>query len=385
MTHYNFTTIDADSALAIGASDTLTFAAGPASRATVTYSPLDLPLPARIDVTTGSHTVTFGPGLSDLTQNGGAIFADGSKLFVGGAGDDRSLGSDAGDGLYGGAGADTLDGGAGDDFLHGNSGDDSLTGGLGVNTVLGGKGNDTIVAATGGETRGSYAHGNQGADEVIGGGGADTLLGGQGDDMLAGRAGDDYLSGDLGDDELHGGDGADTLLGGEGDDILQSGGGRDVLRGGAGDDLIVVEQSSGAAAYGEAGNDVIVSAAAGKDILSGGEGRDRFELATVTGPSEGQDDVIIDWQAGDQLNFVQVSIYSILPLSYSEFVAGSYGEALSIANQHIAGPGAVYVAAQVGADVIVFAETDGNRADGADIAVVLQGRTLADISLTDFV
>jgi Ca2+-binding RTX toxin-like protein len=385
MTTYSFETIGSADALAISASDTLLFAQGPASAIGVRYSPLDLTLPARIEVTVGDRTVAFGTGLADLTLHGGAILPDGSKLFVGSAQDDRVTGTDAGDGLYGGAGADSLDGGRGADFLQGNSGDDSLTGGFGANIVYGGQGDDLIIAANGAETAGAFAHGNMGHDEVIGGGGNDTLLGGQGDDFIAGRNGDDYLSGDLGEDELHGGQGADTLLGGAGKDVIQTGGGADRVLGGDGDDLIVIELSGGAIVDGQAGNDTIVEAGLGKDLISGGEGRDRFEFVTKTGPTEGQDDVILDWEAGDQLHFAQVSIYSILPLSYSEFAADSYAQALAIANQHIAGPGAVYVAAQVGADVIVFADTDGDRSDGADIAVVLAGTTLADIGLENFV
>ena len=385
MTTYHFDTIESADALAITAADTLIFATGPASAVGVRYSPLDLPLPPRIDMTVGDRTVAFGSELSGLTQNGGAVLPDGSRLFIGGVQDDRVTGADASDGLFGGAGADSLDGGRGDDFLQGNSGNDSLTGGFGANTVHGGQGDDLIIAADGAETAGSFAHGNLGQDEVIGGGGNDTLLGGQGNDFIAGRDGDDYLSGDLGDDELHGGDGADILLGGAGKDIIQTGGGADRVRGGEGDDLIVIELSGGAIVDGQAGNDTIVAAGLGKDILSGGEGRDRFEFVTKTGPTEGQDDVILDWEAGDQFNFAQFSIYSILPLSYSEFEADSYAQALAIANQHISGPGAAYVAAQVGADVIVFANTDDDRSDGADIAVVLAGTTLAQIGLENFV
>ena len=70
--------------------------------------------------------------------------------------------------------------------------------------------------------------------------------------------------------------------------------------------------------------------------------------------------------------------------TYSFETIGS-AAALAIANQHIAGPGAVYVAAQVGADVIVFADTDGDRSNGADIAVVLAGTHLDEISLANFV
>lgn len=385
MTTYSFETIGSAEALAIAPSDILTFANGPANAVTVHYSPLDLTLPARIEVTVGDRTVAFGTGLSDLTQNGGAIFADGSKLLIGGAGNEILGGSAAGDALYGGAGDDNLDGAQGDDVLQGNSGHDVIYGGSGSNTIHGGKDDDVIFASLGTETRGSFANGNLGDDEIFGGGGADTLRGGQGEDLVSGGAGNDFLAGDLGKDELFGGAGDDTLLGGGGNDIIHTGGGQDRVLGGDGDDLIIIQYSGLAVVDGEGGDDVIVSAAPGKDFLSGGDGHDRFEFATRTGPAAGQDDVILDWESGDQLNFVEVRIQAILPLSYSEFTADSYAQALAIANQHISGPGAVYVAAQVGADVIVFAETDGDRSDGADIAVVLAGTTLDQISLANFV
>lgn len=412
MTTHNFETIGAAQALAISGADSLVFTTGSGNSVSVAYGPEDLPQPPRITVTQNGHAVEFGEGLVDLTLHAKAIFPDGSRLFVGGSQNDKVSGSDAGDGLYGGAGADTLNGGGGDDFMQGNSGDDVLIGGLGSNTVYGGKGDDVIYASSDSETRGSFGHGNLGNDDVFGGGGDDTLLGGQGDDYLDGRAGDDYLSGDLGDDtllgglgddllagragddyltggdgddDLFGGEGADTLLGGAGLDKIQTNGGRDRVLGGDGDDVIVIDGPGGAIVNGEAGNDLIVSAAAGKDILSGGEGKDRFEIVATDPPTEGQDDVILDWESGDQLSFFGVSIYSILPRSYSEFVADSYASAKAIANEHISATGAIYVAAQVGDDVIVFAETDANSADGADVALVLMGVTLADISLSNFV
>ena len=64
--------------------------------------------------------------------------------------------------------------------------------------------------------------------------------------------------------------------------------------------------------------------------------------------------------------------------------ADSYAQALSIANEHISASGAIYVAAQVGGDVYVFADT-GDPQDGADVSILLTGRTLADIGLTNFV
>jgi hypothetical protein len=121
-------------------------------------------------------------------------------------------------------------------------------------------------------------------------------------------------------------------------------------------------------------------------VLTGGEGRDRFDFVAHTGPNEGHDDLITDWNgAEDRISFHQVSIYTILPRAYSEFVAADYAEAFRIAEEHIAFTGAQYVAAQVGDDVVVFADTNGTAADGADIAVVLVGRTLDDIDLTNFI
>lgn len=96
---------------------------------------------------------------------------------------------------------------------------------------------------------------------------------------------------------------------------------------------------------------------------------------------------IRDWEQGDQIHFAAVSILGtsdILPRSYSEFVATDYATALSIANEHISAAGAIYVAAQVGNDVYVFADT-GDPEDGADVSILLTGRTLADIGLANFV
>lgn len=384
MTIYAFETITAEQALNIQTGDYLTFAGGPASQVSVVYSPADLPLPARIDVSFGGRTVTFGPELADLSQRGALEMGDHSRLFIGDDGRDAFTGLAGGDAAYGAGGDDQMRGGDGDDFLHGNQGDDTLYGDAGSNTLYGGKGDDVINVASYGETKGSWAHGNQGNDEIIGGAGDDVLYGGQGDDFLAGKEGDDVLNGDLGDDEIFTGQGDDLASGGAGNDTLSNSDGSDALLGGAGDDLIVTYGRGHTLADGGAGADTLVSASTGQSILYGGAGRDRFEFAGHSPPTEGRDDVIADWGSDDQLHFAQVSIYSILPRSYSEFAADDYGQALSIADEHIAFAGAHYVAAQVGGDVIVFADTNGDPSDGADTAVVLLGRTLADISLSNF-
>ena len=394
MLEYAFDTITPEQALNIGAGDTLTFNGGPANRVTVVYQSAD-PLaltsePPRILVTYEGRTVAFGTGLTELSKTGGLVMADGSKLFIGDTGGDRFTGGASDDGAYGGAGADTLAGGDGRDLLQGNSGDDSLVGGAGSDTIYGGQGDDVIVTnredAALVDEQGDWAHGNLGDDEITGGASADTLLGGQGADVLQGGDGNDYLSGDLGDDQLFGGMGWDTLVGGAGADTLHGGFGLDVLSGGDGNDWLVAQGPEITLLTGDAGDDTLTAASADKDVLVGGEGRDRFEIIAKADPAERIDAEIRDWEAHDTLHFPEVSIFgaaSILPRSYSEFVAADYEQALALANEHISAAGAKYVAAQVGNDVFVFADL-GDPADGADVSILLVGRTLADISLSNF-
>jgi Ca2+-binding RTX toxin-like protein len=393
---YAFDTITAEQALTLKAGDTLTFNGGPGRTVSVvyqSYDPLALtPELPRIFITYGGRTVAFSTDLTQVSSAGGLVMADGSQLYVGDTAANRITFGAGDDGLYGGPGDDTMNGGDGRDLIQGNSGDDVLIGGLGADSLYGGQGDDVIYASrdTGGTAgeAGDWANGNLGDDQIAGGAGNDTLLGGQGNDFIGGGEGSDWLSGDLGDDDLIGGLGNDTLNGGAGADQLQAGFGADVLNGGAGDDTMISQGPDASTLSGGDGSDLIVSGGAGRDVVFGGEGRDRFEFVAKTAPSVGLEAEIRDWESGDTLSFPGVSILStassILPRSYSEFVAGSYAEALSIADEHISATGAVYVAAQVGSDVYVFADT-GDPADGADIAIVLVGRTLADISLSNFV
>jgi Ca2+-binding RTX toxin-like protein len=393
---YAFNTITADQALNIQPGDTLTFNGGPAHNVTVvyqSYDPLALsPEPPRVFVTYEGRTVAFSTNLVQLSKAGALVMADGSKLYIGDTSDERVTGSALDDGLFGGPGSDTVSGGDGRDLLQGNSGDDRLVGGAGRDSMYGGQGNDTIFTGSengGGDTQGDWAHGNLGDDEIVGGQGGDTLLGGQGDDFIGGVDGSDFLSGDLGDDELHGGMGSDTLIGGAGDDILQGGFGLDFLSGGDGDDRLVAQGPEIAVLAGDAGNDTLTAAGIDKEILLGGSGRDRFEIVAKADPATRVDAEIQDFEAQDTLHFPEVSIFAvadaaILPRSYSEFVADSYEQALRIANEHISAAGAKYVAAQVGGNVFVFADL-GDPADGADVSVLLTGRTLADIGLSNFV
>jgi Ca2+-binding RTX toxin-like protein len=391
---YAFDTITAEQALNIRAGDTLTFNGGPARSVSVvyqSYDPLALtPEVPKILVTFNGRTVAFSTDIVQLSHVGALVMADGSKLYIGDTSAERVTGSAGDDGLYGGPGSDSMDAGDGQDLMQGNGGDDVLVGGAGRDTLYGGQGNDTITTnrenAGLADEQGDWAHGNLGDDEIVGGAGGDTLLGGQGNDFIGGAAGNDYLSGDLGDDELHGGLGSDSLFGGAGNDILNGGFGLDVVNGGDGDDRLVAQGPEIAFLFGDAGNDTLTAASFDKDVLYGGSGRDRFEIVNKVTPAVRIDAEIRDFEAGDTLHFPEVSIFgsqSILPLSYSEFVADSYAQALTIANEHISAAGAKYVAAQVGLDVFVFVDL-GDPADGADTAVLLTGRTLSDISLGNF-
>lgn len=143
-------------------------------------------------------------------------------------------------------------------------------------------------------------------------------------------------------DSIIGGDGADSLTGSDGADILAGAGGADTLLGGAGTDEFRVE---GFADQAE-GLDHILDFVHGEDHLAfGGQPATAETLATA--------------------------------------VAEDYAIAVSAAQQAMAN-GAAYVAVEVGADVIVFADTDGDPLT-IDAAVVLTGKTLADVAPGGFI
>lgn len=396
MPAYAFELITAQEARSLSAGDTVTFKGPPARTASVAYQafdPLALPAPGVVPgilVTYDGHAVAFSTALAQISKAGGLTIADGSQLYIGDLGNDRVATGGGDDGLYGGPGHDTLSGGAGRDLLQGNSGDDALVGGSGADTLFGGQGDDAIYvsSAPGGVVGdvGDFAHGNLGDDFIFGGSGSDTLLGGQGMDDIQGADGGDWLSGDLGDDTLMGGLGDDSLQGGAGADRLDGDFGSNLLRGGDGDDRLATRGPETSNLYGDAGNDTLSTSGGGQDVLFGGTGRDRFEFVAGVSPAAGVEAEIRDWETGDQLSFAAVGTLgnlSLPALSYSEFVAGSYAEALVTANQHMAGAGTRYVAAQVGSDVFVFVDIDG-PSDGADTAIRLVGRNLSDIGLEAF-
>lgn len=169
---------------------------------------------------------------------------------------------------------------------------------------------------------------------------AETLTGTDMNDRLRGGDGDDSISGLGGDDRLEGDKGADTIDGGAGDDTIDGGQGADVLTGGDGADVFKVDGSAKALT----GLDKITDFTHGQDHL-------RFDDAPAATAGNFATDTAVDFKT-----------------------------ALTDANAKMAA-GADFVAVQVGADVVVFADEVGEH--HADSAVLLVGKTLADISFSD--
>jgi len=241
------------------------------------------------------------------------------------------------DELLGLGGSDTLDGGADMDALHGGTGDDSL---------VGGAGNDDLT----------------GDDNVDSSGGADTLIGGDGRDFLNGGIANDRLFGDAGVDQMYGGKGDDWLSGGDDGDRLSGEEGSDTLEGGDGDDWL--EGGSGA------------------DTLAGGGGGDTFaQIGFHTAFTEADIDVITDWSPFDTLRYL-TNTGSDTGGAYVEITAADLFAALAEANRLIAARTAVYVAAQIGADVMVFAYAAQFGAQATE-GTLLKNRSLADISVAN--
>jgi len=175
----------------------------------------------------------------------------------------------------------------------------------------------------------------------------ETLTGTAGDDTLSGGHGDDSLAGLDGNDLLRGGKGADTIDGGAGNDTLSGGHGADVLTGGAGADVFRIDGSAKTLA----GLDRITDFTHGEDKLV-------FDDAAVATAANFATDTAVDFQT-----------------------------AVADANAKMAA-GADFVAVQVGADVIVFADEAGEAGEPAEhhveSGVLLVGKTLADIGVGDF-
>lgn len=355
MATYSFSKITAAEAkrFNILSYDTLVFTSGSATDVEINFYPQSNGY-GSYQVTLGTRSVFFPQagvnfGLPAAAAADRIKFADGSHLFVGGAGDDfyeptavaathaiAAFGGTGDDTLFGGDAADHLVGGAGDDNLDGGGGNDALDGGDGADILTGGDGDDTLD----------------------GGAGNDTLLGGSGHDILNGGAGNDSLDGGSGDDILHGGAGNDTLIGGRGADTLDGGAGADTLTGGAGNDILL----------GGSGDDTL-NGGAGQDALTGGAGADVFVFGASDSLASAPDQ-ILDFDGEDSLDFLGLS--AATPLNYQLLTsAATLDGAVAAANAAFAAKsGLVYVGVQVGDDFYVFADSLAVHQVGA--AVVLR-------------
>jgi Ca2+-binding RTX toxin-like protein len=169
--------------------------------------------------------------------------------------------------------------------------------------------------------------------------------------ILIGTSDADILKGSAGPDSIDGGDGNDCLDGTGGGDTLNGGAGADTLAGGHGGDL-----------------------------LTGGSGADVFLMSGRVTASDASVDRITDFTHGeDLLGFGRQA--SLAGHTLSSGTASSYADAFNQAKAQIASGAADIVALQVGADLIVFA--DSYQHDHLDGAAILVGKTIADFSAWD--
>lgn len=383
---------------------------------------------------------TGGDSLAGTASSDGLYGGQGADTLAGGAGSNLLQGNQGDDALQGGANADIIYGGqdndrittgAGRNFAQGNRGDDTISGSAAdADTLLGGQGNDLIGATGTGPVGdfgllldavgrsgggGDFLNGNLGNDTIFGGDGADTLQGEDGDDNLNGFGGADVIDGGAGNDVITYA-GSATINAGTGDDVVallnptgsepprnvvvQLGEGDDLMGplqdtfttdrftvdGGAGNDNISTSDGSDSI-MGGAGNDTI-DGFESADTVSGGAGSDQFAFfAGEAGVVLAQLDVITDWSAEDRLYFAggpeDAPVGAGTAGNYMETSAADYAAARTLADGQIAGGSVNYVAVQVGADVFVFADSGLDNA-AADSAVRLVGRSLADISSSNF-
>ena len=402
------------------------------SRATTTFAD-----GSRLYVGSGGNDspAAFGAENNGLYGGSGADTlnaGDGTNQLQGNQGEDRLVGGAGFDVIYGGQDNDTIfvgqsATGGGLNFAQGNRGQDTINGSATDNdTLLGGLDNDVIgvaglgisnilgratvyldpIGATGGGN--DFVNGNLGNDYIYTGSGDDTVNGEDGSDQIFDTGGRNVFNGGNGEDYFKVA-GQSTIIGGAGDDLVNPqagiffvdlgdgsdglfalinnettdrftvdcGDGEDVVRTGNGPDSI----------SGGAGNDAIL-AWGGSDTISGGDGADEFDFYGGQESTNFADlDIILDWSSSDFLYFQDLSSSAIVgtgsSTNYSENTAANYAAALALANDRIAAGLIQYVVVQVGADVFVFADAQCN--DGvADVAVRLIGRSLDDISMTNF-
>ncbi|AOE87663.1 cadherin-like domain-containing protein [Pseudomonas sp. TCU-HL1] len=339
---------------------TLSDNAGGTTTGSVTVNLVSTNGASSINLSGNSYQAAFLDGGSNVDALTGAAASD---LFVGGNGADTLIGGSGEDRLRGGEDNDTLDGGDGIDMLDFSDATGSVTFTLnqGSNPAAGTNGFWSTGALAG---IGTDAYKNM--EGVIGSRNNDNLTGSSGNDILRGGSGNDVLDGGAGSDLLDLSDataalnftlvqsnsntvvdlstvglGSDTyknmegLIGSAFNDSLTGSGGADELRGGAGNDTL----------NGGTGIDVLYGGL-GADVLIGGGGADLFRYNNL---SEAEDR-IADYSAaqGDKLDFSVLLGTSLLPQAIANYVK----------------------AVQVGSDISVQVDVDGNGAGATFVEIV---------------
>jgi Ca2+-binding RTX toxin-like protein len=306
----------------------------------------------------GADSLDGGAGLRDMVSYEDATTAVNVNLIAGAAsggdaagdvlvGFEQAAGSAGNDTLTGregdpdGSGDNLLVGNAGDDAINGRSGDDDLFGGDGIDTILGGHGADRL-------------YGGDGNDSVVGGDLDDTVFGDEGNDIVEGEAGIDLLNGAAGNDTLRGGDDQDSLYGGGGVDLLNGQAGADLLHGHSGDDELRGEQGADTL-NGHEGADLLF---AGVDIH-----QDVFVFASTADSTAAARDTLHNFESGED----RIDLRSIDPN------AASTGDQAFLWGGRTATEYGVWFF-QSGADVVVRADTDGNRATW-ELTILITGQS----------
>lgn len=152
--------------------------------------------------------------------------------------------------------------------------------------------------------------------------------------------------------------GNDVITGGPLNDLFRGYAGADTLNGGAGDDTL----------DGGTGGDTIVTGG-GADVIVVGQGQSL----------PGSSDVVSDWNSSDAVQFAHVPTGA----TYAEATAADYGAAANIARDLISTGAVNVVAVAVGNDVAIYADTADDNGSADDV-IILTGRTLADVSASNF-